>query len=302
MTIPAFRSRSPARFRATRSAVFLALWLFWGGVAGAEILVAEDFEDADLPARGWYDIWSWGQELLLDSTTSVTGATSLQVRYQQGSTGPSMRHRFAGQGTIYTRYYRKWAPNWVWPTGSGPHDTYVFAMYGQQYFPPTQTYATVYTDSIYQGAPDWQFGTIGLLTRRYLQGESYVSRTALDPPPPRFELDRWYCIETLATMNTPGFADGVLRVWLDGVPIFDLTNVVLRDAANSNLQFDQFMFGPYFHGGTPQTQSTWIDALVIATDRVGCAGSAPSGPPPPDCVRRSDLVTPQPGCEAPPAP
>ena len=246
----------------------------------AQVLVEEDFEDGDLASRGWYDIAGWGTELFIDSSEQASGNSSLEVRYQLGSTGPWMRHQFAGQDRIYTRYYRKWVPNWIWTTTSGPHDTYLFAMYGQQYFPPTETYATVYTDSLYQGAPDWQFGTIGLLTRRILQGESYRSRTALDPPPPPFELGRWYCIETLATMNTPGSSDGQLQVWLDGTLIFDVTGVLLRNSPDHDaLQFDQFMFGPYFHGGTPQVQSTWIDALVIATDRVGCLG-APGGEPP----------------------
>ncbi len=243
-----------------------------GGVpiARAETLFQEEFEDGNLSSRGWYDIVSWGREFFISTTERRSGGASLEVRYQLGSTGPWMRHQFPGQDRIYTRYYRKWAPNWIWPTISGPHDTYLFGMYGQPYFPPTETYVTVYTESIYQGPPGWQFGTVGLGTRRYLQGESYRYPSALAPPPPRFELNRWYCIETLATMNAPGSADGRLQLWLDGVPIFDVTGLVLRDTNNPTLRFDLFLFGPYYHGGSPQVQSTWIDALVVATDRVGC--------------------------------
>lgn len=236
----------------------------------ANILFQEDFEDENLSSRGWYDIVRWGTEQFISTKEPISGNASLEVRYPTGSTGPWMRHQFPGQDQIYSRYYRKWESDWVWPHGSGPHDTYLFAMYGEPTFAPTETYLTVYTDSIYSGSPAWQFGTIGITTRRILQGESYRALTSLDPPPSLFELDRWYCIETLATMNTPGNADGRIQLWLDGTQIYNVSGLELRDANNSNLQFDLFLFGPYFHDGTPQVQSTWLDALVIATDRVGC--------------------------------
>jgi hypothetical protein len=239
----------------------------------AEILFEEDFEDGYLTRRGWYDIARWGTELFINTVHNRSGDASLEVRYGAGSTGPWMRHRFPGQDRIYSRYYRKWAPNWQWPSTVGPHDTHLFAMYGEQFFAPTDTYLTVSTESIYLGQPGWQLGAIGLATRRLLQNEDYRSFTSLNPPPPRFQLDRWYCIETLATLNSPGKADGRIQVWVDGVPRFDVAGLPLRDARNSRLQFDVFMFGPYFHGGTPQGQSTWLDALVVATERVGCLES-----------------------------
>lgn len=256
------------------------------GAPAAQILIQEDFEDDNLASRGWYDVVLWGIEQFISTTERVSGNASLEVRYQAGSTGPWMRHQFAGQDRIYSRYYRKWAANWVWPTSSGPHDTYLFAMYGQPYFPPTDTYLTVYTDARYQGAPAWQVGTVGLLTRRILQGESYRALTSLNPPPPPFQLNRWYCIETLATMNTPGQSNGRVQLWLDGMLIFDVTGLLLRDSNNPNLQFDLFMFGPYFHDGTPQVQSTWMDALVVATDRVGCLGDAVAPSPPTNLIVR----------------
>ena len=74
----------------------------------------------------------------------------------------------------------------------------------------------------------------------------------------------------MATMNTPGQPDGTLQLWLDGGEVFNVPNLVLRDTNNAGLKFDVFMFGPYFHFGTPQAQSTWIDALVVAKERIGC--------------------------------
>lgn len=238
----------------------------------SRVLVEEGFEDDRLPSRGWYDISHWGEQLFISTGQLFAGRASLEVRYPPGETGPWLRRRFPGQDRTYIRYYRKWAANWVWPPEVGPHDTYVFAMYDQQWFAPTSTYLTVYVESGYGGAPRGQRGTIGLDIARVLQSEPDRALTSLSPPPRAFELDRWYCIELLAAMNSPGGSDGRLQVWVDGEAVFDVGNLRLRDANHAALKFDSFMFGPYYHFGTPRAQSTWIDALVIATDRVGCLG------------------------------
>jgi hypothetical protein len=234
------------------------------------ILFREDFEDDRLQDRGWYDIAHWGDQLVISSAQARSGRSSLEVRYPSGSTGPWLRRQFQPHDRIYTRYYRKWPSHWVWAPEAGPHDTYLFAMRGQQWFTPTSTYLTVYTESGYAGAPRGQKGTIGLDIARVLQSEGDRALTSLVPPPPPFELDRWHCIETLATMNTAGRKDGRVQLWLDGRLVFDAGGLLLRDEAHAPLKFDAFMFGPYFHSGTPQAQSTWIDALVVATTRVRC--------------------------------
>ena len=134
------------------------------------------------------------------------------------------------------------------------------------------------------GEPANQWGTMGRRKRRTRQGESYVQGDAIGPPPPVFQLGPWYCIEAMATMNTPGQANGRIQGWLDGTLIHDVGNVVFRDVVNANLQFDAFMFGPFFDGGTTQVQSTWLDALVIADERAGCLGNgvAPAAPTNPE--------------------
>lgn len=250
------------------------------GIA-AEILFQEDFEDANLASRGWYDIASWGNELRLSTTEKRSGNAALEHRYAAGSTGAGwMRHQFPGQDRIYTRYYRRWQLGWLWPdpTLTGPHDTLLFAMYGERFFAPTQTYATVYTDSIQLRPSPRQPGTIGLQTRRIMQGEDYIHRQPIGLPVLPFNPAQWYCIETMVTMNTPGSSNGRIQIWVDGVARYDLT-LELRNSANSKLQWDLFMWGPYFHGGTPQAQSTWIDALVVATERVGCLDDRKPKPP-----------------------
>jgi len=56
----------------------------WLGVpvAAAEILFQEDFEDGNLGSRGWYDMFSWGMELFINTPESRRGRSSLEVRYR----------------------------------------------------------------------------------------------------------------------------------------------------------------------------------------------------------------------------
>src|SRR5262249_7142660 len=64
--------------------------------AAAEILFQEDFDDANLAQRGWYDMAGWGTQLRFTTTEHLNGAGSVEVRYPAGGTGPWMRHQFPG--------------------------------------------------------------------------------------------------------------------------------------------------------------------------------------------------------------
>ena len=50
---------------------------------------------------------------------------------------------------------------------------------------------------------------------------------------------------------------------------FDVDGIILRDENNPQVRVRQWWLGPYFHGGTTRDQSSFLDALVIATDYVG---------------------------------
>ena len=85
------------------------------------VIFAEDFEDENMPARGWYDLHAWKKHLLITDEDKATGSKCLKIIYAKGSSGPWFRapHFKHGYETLYVRYYRKWADGWNW---GGPHD------------------------------------------------------------------------------------------------------------------------------------------------------------------------------------
>jgi hypothetical protein len=77
----------------------------------------------------------------------------------------------------------------------------------------------------------------------------------------------WHKFEYHLKMNTVSNnvakADGILQVWVDGVPTIQKTNVVYRTGQQPAKKWKQLFFGPYIGDGSPVTQTTWIDELSI---------------------------------------
>jgi hypothetical protein len=87
--------------------------------------------------------------------------------------------------------------------------------------------------------------------------------------------NRWYCIEQYVKLNTPGqdgepgARDGVLRVWVDGRPAFEKTDIRFRDV--EDLKIEQIWMNVY-HGGTvpsPRDQHLYVDNVVVAKKYIG---------------------------------
>jgi hypothetical protein len=81
--------------------------------------------------------------------------------------------------------------------------------------------------------------------------------------------NRWYSVEQYTKLNTPGKDDGVLRAWLDGVLVFERTDLNIRESPE--LRIETVWFNVY-HGGTKAAQedlSLYIDNVVIASEYIG---------------------------------
>jgi hypothetical protein len=90
------------------------------------------------------------------------------------------------------------------------------------------------------------------------------------------ESGRWICIESHVRLNTPGQANGVFELWIDGK----------LDAKREGLDWhgswteygiNAFFLENYWNQGAVKAESRWFDSLVIATQRVGpiVSGSRP---------------------------
>jgi uncharacterized protein YjdB len=116
------------------------------------LLFQENFEDANIASRGWYDNTS----VLLNTTEHIAGSnSSAQYRYlagaQQPTTGGAQRHKFTATSSLYISYYVKYSANWV---GSNqtyhPHEFYAMSNLDGDFDGPANAYMTIYLEQNYQ--------------------------------------------------------------------------------------------------------------------------------------------------------
>ena len=73
----------------------------------------------------------------------------------------------------------------------------------------------------------------------------------------------WHHLEMVMELNAPGAANGVLKLWRDGVLLFDYANIEYTSQANGYLQgFNQYSFQPIWGGGggtKNQTDHLFLD-------------------------------------------
>jgi hypothetical protein len=97
-----------------------------------------------------------------------------------------------------------------------------------------------------------------------------ASRYFADTPGPSFKSD-WHFVEAYFKLNSivgrKGVNDGVVQYWLDGQPVIDRRDVLLRTGAHLTMQFNQLVIAPYIGDGSPVPQSMWVDDLTVATRR-----------------------------------
>lgn len=119
---------------------------------GGTILFQENFEDAALASRGWYDNTS----VQLSAAEHIAASSnSAQYHFLAGATTPtsggSQRHKFTPSNSIYVSFYVKYSANWV---GSGaayhPHEFYILSTMDGDYDGPSQNYLDVYLEHNYQ--------------------------------------------------------------------------------------------------------------------------------------------------------
>ena len=118
---------------------------------GGTLLFQENFEDANLASRGWYD----NTNVQLSATEHIAGSnSSAQYHFLAGAAGPtsggSQRHKFTPSDSFYLSYYVKYSTNWV---GSGqdyhPHEFYTLSTLDGDYDGPSQNFLDVYVEQNY---------------------------------------------------------------------------------------------------------------------------------------------------------
>jgi hypothetical protein len=119
---------------------------------GGTLLFQENFEDANLGSRGWYDNGS----AQISTAEHIAGSTgSSQYHFLAGATSPTsggaQRHKFGPSSSFYLSFYVKYSTNWV---GSGqayhPHEFYALSTLDGDYDGPSNNFLDVYVEHNYQ--------------------------------------------------------------------------------------------------------------------------------------------------------
>lgn len=78
----------------------------------------------------------------------------------------------------------------------------------------------------------------------------------------------WVCVEARAKLNTPGQADGVAQLWIDGRLAAQRENMNFRGGYDGH-GINAVFLESYWNSGSPVTQRRWYDNFVIATEPIG---------------------------------
>ena len=82
------------------------------------------------------------------------------------------------------------------------------------------------------------------------------------------ETDWWICLECRAKLNTPGKADGVNQLWIDGRLAVERYNLNWRGSYTGH-GINAVFLESYWLPGSPCEQSRWYDNFVISEKPIG---------------------------------
>lgn len=267
--------------RMLAAATILALsWLRLNEPAQAQVIAQEDWETTVVDSGNQFSGWDGpsGGGANIVTSEKVSGQRSLQLNYYAGGNGAPYLYKWfdAGYDTIYYRWYQKWSSNWVWQ--------------------PVSTKMTN-TNVSPASAPGCAFEVLwgngqfviqcGPVAEANWDSYNYYQNTGSTST---FLPGQWYCIEVKVKMNSPGLADGEISAWVNDELKISYPNRRLRGASTSDpapsTAKNRAILITGSYENVPQNQTSWNDANVVSTQRIGCLGSnipkgdttAPSAP------------------------
>ncbi|HLY76203.1 MAG TPA: hypothetical protein VKU80_19035 [Planctomycetota bacterium] len=82
------------------------------------------------------------------------------------------------------------------------------------------------------------------------------------------EAGRWICIEAHLKLNTPGKADGLAELWVDGVLDAERRGMDYRGSYDAHT-INAVFLEAYWNDGSPVDQYRWYDDFVVSTKPIG---------------------------------
>jgi hypothetical protein len=255
------REKVVGRVAALLAAIFVAA----APGARADVLVQDDFEQSAIMPGGYIGAWDGPPNpavMYLTDSTSNSGGRSVELKYAPDSFGASFMYaHFPGQDRVYHRWYQKWSPGFVWePSSTKMTILRPYAGYPQFYPEVLWANGELAIQAQVIAEANWD-------ARNFYQNQG---------TPVVFQPGRWYCVEVMVKLNTPGLADGELAAWIDGELKLTYTGREFRgasptDPAPSTAQIQSVAVSGHYGGLTPvpQLQYSWHDDHVVATEPIG---------------------------------
>ena len=263
--------------------LILVTAIYAGSSSGVEandsLLFNENFDDAEITTRDWYD--GTGIRIAGDSKA---GKGCIEYEWKgpdsKVSGSSSVRHLFEPTDRVGIRFYLKLSEGWSW-TGRDyhPHLINVLTTENSRWWGPAASHLTLYVEpqngKLRLAAQDIQNKNMPHgLTQGPLKGG--YNGTFYDSPNELFTDDEWHCVEAYFQLNTLDLAndlpnrDGIMRGWFDGKLVTEHTDVVLRSTDFPDMKFNQFLLAPHFGPDLlPHPQKLWIDELSVSTEPIG---------------------------------
>jgi hypothetical protein len=90
------------------------------------------------------------------------------------------------------------------------------------------------------------------------------------------EAGRWICVEARLKLNTPGKADGLAQLWIDGRLDTERHGMDFRNSYEEHT-INAVLLESYWNDGSPVDQYRWYDDFVVSTKPIGPV-TAPAKP------------------------
>jgi len=244
--------------------------------ANAETIFENDMETGTLNSIFANDVNVYGGvEVSLSTDFAHSGTKSVKIGYPNDEAGVELKpNPFPPTPSLFTRKYEYYAPGWEgnWPVGLKTSRYFTTPTYttegGYAYMSEKLIWQT------YAASCDLQYGMgmnnaiINLdLVDRYQPNETFLNGL------PYIRTGHWYKFETWMVLNSDvDVPDGVLKVWIDSVPVYSNEAVVWkstdRGAPNGD-GWQSMWFGGNYSGATcgdpSQTLYRYIDDVYLST-------------------------------------
>lgn len=223
--------------------------------------VRSDFEEGTVGeiATGGDGLTSNAGQATISDVRAQSGKQSLKAEVQEGKTAYGGRIDFPSKLTegdeIWFRAYWYYPTNWIFDTDAvglktmrikvqesgggnvGYHSIYI-ADSNRTVRPHSEIRTAEFNDVVYQKSSNGTYG-------------QFVPQ------------NEWHCFEIYVKLHSES-GKGVYRIWQNGTLVFEDASVPTLGSQTDNSPF--VLIGNYFNGTGPQTQSAYVDNIVVTNE------------------------------------